>query len=274
MQVDWQGPDAVLQLLSRSGWLRSIRWVPEVDSTNRLAKSLADQADRPTPMLIVAKSQTQGRGRLGRSWFSDSGTLTFSLMLAAPQLAADRTRWPQLALVAGLAVCDVVGEVVEPVAVQLKWPNDVYLAGGKVAGVLIETAGHDNDHVVIGIGLNVATDLSKAPAEVQQRARSIRDYADHPVETFAVLPEIIDRIAVRIADWRTDSAAIANDFSKVCLLRGRRVAIDTAGQTLEGACLGIDGDGALRVRRDDGEVVEVRSGEVVRWSDEVEVHDG
>lgn len=274
IKVDWQGPPGVLPQLTRSGWLRSIHWLSEVDSTNRHAKLLAEDRRQALPALVVAKTQTGGRGRRGRSWFSDSGTLTFSILLAIPESEIPRDRWPQLALVSGLAVCDVVAEIVDPAEVRLKWPNDVYIDGGKVAGVLIETAGRDNDRVVIGIGLNVATDLSQAPAEVQQRARSIRDFVDMPIDRFTVLPEIIDRIAERIEQWKIEPAAIATAFSQVCLLTGRELTIDTAGQQVAGRCDGIDSDGQLKLHTADGIRLTIRSGEVVSWNVGAEGCDG
>ena len=266
MQVDWQGPPLVLQRLTGGGWLGAIQWVDKVDSTNRLAKQIADGSAVETPLLVVSPNQTFGRGRLGRRWFSDAGTLTFSILLGQDDLQARRDRWPQLALVAGLAVADVARDLVVPAEVRVKWPNDVYIDGGKVAGILIESAGPSSELVVVGIGFNVQTNLSDADLDVRANARSLRDFLDQPIATLDVLPAIIERLQCRISAWNSEPEQIMSEFGSHCFLTGRDVVIDQSGHAVQGRCLGIDGHGQLLVRSGP-DVCEVRSGEVVSWSE-------
>ncbi|MEZ6090609.1 MAG: biotin--[acetyl-CoA-carboxylase] ligase [Pirellulaceae bacterium] len=262
--LPWRGPPEVLQRLTRSGWLRSIHYCEQVDSTNRLAKQMMLAGGAALPMLLVAKRQTAGRGRLGRTWYSDAGTLTITIAMSSEALRQPLARLSQLSLVTGLALCDVVAEVIDPVAVKLKWPNDVYVEGRKLAGILIESVGDRGEGIIIGIGLNVGTDFSKAPADVQVRATAVSEFTKVPVPTFSLLPDLIDALHARIVKWVDDPHATKQDYDAVCLLRGRRVSIAQGNLQIVGRCVGIDVDGQLRVDVD-GDTVRVHSGEVLSW---------
>jgi len=141
----------------------TVEVLPQLDSTNsELMRRI--RAGRLEPTLLVAEQQTAGRGRLGRGWQSQAGdSLTFSLTL--PLAPRD---WSGLSLAVGLSVADSLHP-----ALQLKWPNDLWLQGRKLAGILIETAGMgEQRHVVVGIGINLAArpadGLSTAPAWLQE----------------------------------------------------------------------------------------------------------
>ena len=140
----------------------TVEILPELDSTNSELMRRA-RAGRTEPILLVAERQTAGRGRLGRGWRSGAGqSLTFSLGLALAPID-----WSGLSLAVGVALA----ESLHP-AIQLKWPNDLWLADRKLAGVLIETAGsgegETSRYAVIGVGINLiappSDGLSTAPA--------------------------------------------------------------------------------------------------------------
>jgi BirA family transcriptional regulator, biotin operon repressor / biotin---[acetyl-CoA-carboxylase] ligase len=144
----------------------TVEILPEVDSTNTELMRRA-RAGRLEPVLLVAERQTAGRGRLGRGWHSAAGeSLTFSLGL--PLAPAD---WSGLSLAAGVSLA----ESLHP-KVQLKWPNDLWLADRKLAGILIETASfaerEARRYAVIGVGINIAPrpaeGLSTAPAWLRE----------------------------------------------------------------------------------------------------------
>src|SRR6202047_5133871 len=125
----------------------------EIDSTNAEALRLMRQGERG-PLWIAAERQSAGRGRRGRSWISVPGNLHASLLLTDPGPAE---HWPQLSFVAALAVHDAVVEVAPDVRpmLELKWPNDLLLAGAKFAGILIEGEGREEEGAVaVGIGVN------------------------------------------------------------------------------------------------------------------------
>jgi BirA family transcriptional regulator, biotin operon repressor / biotin---[acetyl-CoA-carboxylase] ligase len=164
--TDWPAKairDAVARVLP--GF--TVEVLPEIDSTNSELMRRA-RAGSLEPVLLVAERQTAGRGRLGRSWVGDAGkSLTFSLGL--PLAPGD---WSGLSLAIGVSLA----ESLHP-RIQLKWPNDLWLADRKLAGVLIETAsfgggGGTRRNAVIGVGINItareAADLSIAPAWLQE----------------------------------------------------------------------------------------------------------
>jgi len=141
----------------------TVEVLEEIDSTNTELMRRA-RAAALDPVLLVAERQTAGRGRLGRGWHSQAGqSLTFSLGLSlAPR------SWSGLSLVVGLSLAEQLHA-----DVRLKWPNDLWLMGRKLGGILVETAGHADERegprsVVIGVGINVARPaeaaLANAPA--------------------------------------------------------------------------------------------------------------
>jgi BirA family biotin operon repressor/biotin-[acetyl-CoA-carboxylase] ligase len=145
----------------------TVEVLPEIDSTNSELMRRA-RTGRLEPVLLVAQRQTAGRGRLGRSWLGNAGeSLTFSL-----GLPLDPGDWSGLSLAVGVSLA----ESLHP-RIQLKWPNDLWLDGRKLAGVLIETASFGEGagsrrYAVIGVGINLtaraAAGLSTPPAWLQE----------------------------------------------------------------------------------------------------------
>lgn len=249
--------------LVEQGYCQSVLHLASTVSTNAVAMSeAATGAAAPLPRLIVADQQTGGRGRLGRSWHSDDGTLTMSLAypLAALRLPDDSV--PLVALAAGMAVADAVEMMVPPIQTRLKWPNDVYAGGGKVAGILVETCSLVSRRLVVGIGVNVATDLSRADAEVSARARSLDALCGRPLHRYDLLPLIVVQLQQRLEQLAADRSELVRQYRLRCLLAGRQVRVLQHGQTLQGTVLQIETDGSLSLVTDAG-VIAIRSGEMV-----------
>jgi BirA family biotin operon repressor/biotin-[acetyl-CoA-carboxylase] ligase len=209
-----------------------------VGSTSDRARELAD-GGAPHGAMVTADEQTAGRGRHGRGWVTPPGVaIAASLILR---------EWDDLlSLRAGLAVADVAGP-----AAQVKWPNDVWLDGRKVAGVLVETR-NGSDWAVLGIGVNVALDPATLPPEVAEIAGTLGRPADAVEPT---LEELLTALERRLAQPAADALA---DLRARDVLRGRRVRY-VGG---EGVAAGIDESGALLVESEDG-TVPVATGEVV-----------
>jgi BirA family transcriptional regulator, biotin operon repressor / biotin---[acetyl-CoA-carboxylase] ligase len=204
----------------------------ETDSTNERARALALEG-APHGTLVTASAQTAGRGRQGRRWEAAPGSaLLCSLVL--------RHVDDLLSLRAGLAVADVAGE-----AAQVKWPNDVLVAGRKVAGVLVEARPQDG-WAALGIGVN----LGAAPPALGERAGALGR-----TDTEAALGELLAALEARLAE---PAAAALEALRERDALLGERVEwADGAGV---GA--GIDDAGGLRVRLESGEHVVLSAGEV------------
>jgi BirA family transcriptional regulator, biotin operon repressor / biotin---[acetyl-CoA-carboxylase] ligase len=223
------------------------------DSTNERARALAI-AGGPHGTLVTAAEQTAGRGRQGRSWTAPpGGALLCSLVLRDPPKL--------LSLIAGVAVCDAVGE--HPMAghtqrahgerAQLKWPNDVVVEPNlaKLAGILVEGRPQEG-WAVLGIGLNVAVRIEQLPAEVRGRAASLELPSSAIEPIMDRLLEALERRLVEPGEsvleaWRTRDA-----------LRGR----DVSWAQGHGRADGIDGAGRLIVRLGDGATTTLDAGEV------------
>src|SRR5262249_15532241 len=143
--------EMVLDAAAIAAGMRLVAY-PLLSSTNEHALRLAARGERG-PLWIVAEPQTAGRGRRGRASVSPAGNLRATLLLADPAPIGVR---PQLSFVAALAAVDALSSLAPFLAAQLaiKWPNDLLLAGRKVAGILLEGAG---DAVAVGIGINCAS---------------------------------------------------------------------------------------------------------------------
>jgi len=150
--VDPRGRATVQQLLSDQ-IIRSAWYGASTGSTNTQALAeLKSQRDATldVPRLILADQQTSGRGRHGRQWISSDQTLTLSVVIDGP---GDRRKANLLSMAVGVGIARSLESEFSPLQTRLKWPNDVYIGGGKVAGILLETTANETDRFVIGVGL-------------------------------------------------------------------------------------------------------------------------
>jgi BirA family transcriptional regulator, biotin operon repressor / biotin---[acetyl-CoA-carboxylase] ligase len=223
----------------------TVEILPEIDSTNSelMRRAAAGQLD---PVLLVAGQQTAGRGRMGRVWSSDltvekpsieSASLTFSLGLPLSPAS-----WSGLSLVVGLSVA----QSLHP-ELRLKWPNDLWLRGRKLAGILIETASFDGVRfVVIGIGINIgprqAQGLSTPPAWLQEVTPGI----DAARALACVVPPLV--AAIQLFEAR-GFQPFQPHFNALDALAGQAVTLSDG--TL-GQARGVDAGGALLVATTDG----------------------
>lgn len=230
-----------------------VEWHDELDSTNTYAASLALRGPLDVPCLIGTTRQTAGRGRGQNPWWSDDGALTFSLLFNPLDHGLPFHRWPQVALMTGLAVADTLENFLPPASVQLKWPNDVYASGRKICGILTEVPAGRTDRLVVGIGLNVGNSLAAAPAEIQATAVSLRDLlgASHPL-----LSDVLSTLVSRWELWFQRLIAEEIDFPNLwrakCYLTGARISVTTGPDVRSGICRGLDADGALLIETPSG----------------------
>lgn len=211
------------------------------DSTNERAKELAD-AGAPHGTLVTAGEQEAGRGRQGRVWTAPPG----SAVLMSLILRDLDERHALVPLAAAVAVC----EACESVSPRVKWPNDVWIDGRKVAGILIEGRPQEG-WAVLGIGVNVTTEAF--PAELADIATSLRlaGYESSPAAVLADLIAALDR-------WiGAPPEAVLDAWRSRDALKGERVRWSDG----DGIADGIDDSGALRVRTGDG-LVALDAGEV------------
>jgi BirA family transcriptional regulator, biotin operon repressor / biotin---[acetyl-CoA-carboxylase] ligase len=214
----------------------------EAQSTNAELAERA-RAGAPEGTVVVAESQTAGRGRQGRSWESPPRAgLTFSVLLRPAQVSG----W--LPLLAGLSVAVAVQEQTG-VETGLKWPNDVLVgsreSARKVAGLLAEVPGGGGGGVVIGIGLNVTTRAAELPDD---RATSLALAGALTTDRETLLKAILRALARAYASWSADPEALIPAYRSVCVSLGRQVRVELPdGQSYEGLATDIDHDGRLVV---------------------------
>jgi len=190
-------------------------------------------ADLPEGAVAACDEQTEGRGRLGRSWAAPPGTaILFSLLLRPPpgQVVSE------LSLVVGTAVAEAL-EAAIGLAVQVKWPNDVMLNRRKVAGILAEAA---NGVVVVGIGVNVNQERGDLPADTKVAAASLYTSDGVKRERAPLLAGILARLEVNYDAWRERGLdGVYDSLGSRDFLRGRRIDID--GESGVGVQIARDG---------------------------------
>lgn len=210
-----------------------MRRLAEAGSTNRVALDLA-RAGAGEGVVVVAGSQTAGRGRRGRSWDAGPGSsLLMSVLLRpAPSLPLGRSHLAVAAVaLAARHACSSVGGFVP----GLKWPNDLVVGDAKLAGVLAEVAG---GAVVVGLGLNVSAAGPWPPGAV-----SAESAAGRPVAVDALLDGVLAGLSARYGDW----PAVASEHRRACATLGRTVRVDLADESFTGTAADVTDDGHLLV---------------------------
>lgn len=227
-----------------------------VDSTNRIARELAADG-APDRVIVWAREQRAGRGRQGRSWDSPPGNLYLS-QIVRPSLPP--SAYPLFGFAASLAIADLVRSFTGAgVPVSVKWPNDVLAGGGKVAGILVESAtGPDAGWIVVGTGIN----LVHAPNLPDRKTAAIAALAgkDVPVE------EALTRFVRYWDGWRraleeSGFGPLRSAWLSLAGPIGQPMAVHQGTARLEGRFQGIDEDGALLLLRD-GRAERITFGEV------------
>lgn len=230
----------------------------ELDSTNAEARRRAE-AGEAGPVWITAALQTAGRGRRGRAWSTQKGNLAATLLTTTDRPPAEAA---QLSFVAALAACDLADTCLGPGAARLKWPNDVLVHGRKAVGILVESGSRDDGRLWLAVGIGV--NLAHAPRDVDRPAAAFAEFMSGPppapLDALAVLASAFER-------WRSawamqGFAPIATGWSARATGLGQRCEARLPNRTLTGIAEGLDPDGALRLRLDDGELERITAGDV------------
>lgn len=244
--------------LLRTRWLgRELHCLDEVDSTNAFARDRA-RAGAGHGTVVLAERQTHGRGRLGRSWVSPGFKNLYLSVVLHP---TEQTPMTWIGLAAGVALCDAVAAW-HPAA--LKWPNDVLIGPRKVGGILTEVEGAAADAcVVVGIGVNLNCEAEDFPPELRNKAGSLRMALGRPVDRTAFAARLLGALEERCDQLRQEGfAPLAAAWHERSRMNGRRVTVAAPEGEVSGLVLGLDADGALRLRLDSGDEYRVLAGDV------------
>lgn len=243
---------------------KKIHYFSSVSSTNDMAKELAEQG-APHGTLVIAETQTRGRGRLGRTWFSPEGGLWFSLLVRTANFHLVPSH---LNFIAGLSVAETSQRA--GIDVALRWPNDIYIQGKKVGGILTESKmqGSVVEYFTAGIGLNVNVPESAFPAPLKEEAASFLSVSGKPLNRELLLAHIL-LVWEKLLEFYPAHgfAPILKIWKKYTPFLGTQVRVDTSSQMVEGEAVDVTLTGSLRVQDIDGLVHEISSGDVRKlWS--------
>ena len=256
-------PEEVLQGLKTRVFTGPVHHFETLDSTNDRAKELAAQG-APEGTVVVAETQTRGRGRLDREWNSPPGVGLYVSLVLRPMLPP--MELPQITLTTAVAVVRAVRRVAG-LAPGIKWPNDLLLNGKKLGGILteMETESDRIRHVVVGLGLNVnnpgfppelaatATSLTLAAGRAFSRVHLLQAWLEEFEELYGRFlnqgfPEILE-------EWKGSAVTL-----------GKMVTVRQGPREISGQALDVAPDGALLLRTNNGEMVRVTSGEITPGS--------
>jgi BirA family transcriptional regulator, biotin operon repressor / biotin---[acetyl-CoA-carboxylase] ligase len=237
-----------------------IRFFHTISSTNDEALTWA-QAGAKDGVLVVADTQTAGRGRLDRRWITQPGSaLAFSLVIR-PQ-AAEIDRLGLFPPLGALAVCTALEEEVD-LQPEIKWPNDVLLNGRKLCGILLEASwlGDHLQALVVGIGVNVLNGSVPPPEELLFPATCLENELGGPVD----LEQLLHGILKAFLGWRSRmvSEQFLQAWEKRLAFKGRQVSIENSGgQPITGVVAGINPSGDLRLQSTGGQEIYIAAGDV------------
>ncbi|HZK25585.1 MAG TPA: biotin--[acetyl-CoA-carboxylase] ligase [Oscillospiraceae bacterium] len=238
---------------------QQIKYFQEIDSTNRVARKLA-QAGAADGLLVIAEKQKAGRGRLGRTWSSPSGGIWFSLILRPP---LPPFKVQGLTLLTAVVAVETTA-LLCGLNVGIKWPNDLIVNGKKLAGILTEVSAEIErlHYVVVGLGLNANVSLSQLPAEVETIATSILAETKRPLRRAEWIQTFLQRFEAAYQE------AVVNGFAEILarwrrysITLGRTIVIHAGGKLITGRAVDINEQGAL--------LVETKNGVETFWAGDV-----
>ena len=263
-------PDVLLPQLIRSRLHtsqigKSLYHFYTVDSTNAFALRLLEHGYKVADgTVIIAESQTAGRGRLGRSWHSERESGLYLSMVLYPK--APPSLAPLLTLATTIAVHNAIERAAQLDA-DIKWPNDLLIGGRKICGILAEMQGEVDriKMMIIGVGVNV--NHESFPDDIADRATSLRIASGRAQSRIEILVDFLEEFEALYMTFERDGPrAIIDEWTRLSsFANGRKIEIDDGVRRIAGITRGLNPLGALRVEQSDGRTEEVYSGDVVSW---------
>lgn len=247
-----------------AGRKKNTEILSSVDSTNTYLKNLCKNRDMESGYSVIANSQTNGRGRLGKSFLSKGGvgiylSYLFNVENVEPLKIPTLTAW------CAVAVKNAV-EAMCPVNCKIKWVNDIVYGGLKIAGILTETVFDAQSgkpkYAVVGIGINVNNSKSDIPKELEDKAVSLKIICGKEIcreKLAAILIKELDKISDAFPE---NKEYYLSEYRKNCAVIGKKVTLRQQDTELSGTAMGIDGDFGLVLKKDGGELFTVTFGDV------------
>jgi BirA family biotin operon repressor/biotin-[acetyl-CoA-carboxylase] ligase len=232
---------------------KPLHFFATIDSTNTYAVRLAHEgASEGT--VVIADSQSGGKGRLGRSWISPPGVNLYLSAILRPPVSAAVV--PQLNLLAAVAVADTIAQVTS-LTPAIKWPNDVLVGGKKVCGILAEmqTEAGMLRSVILGIGVNINAPLSAFPEELRDKALSLFLAAGQRVDRAAFTATLLTHLEKLYVPWLEEGFPVLRPLWErhAAGMIGKQITVAVPEGVVAGTVLGLDTDGALLLREGEKE---------------------
>ena len=227
----------------------------EIDSTSAEARRRAE-AGEAGPLWVTAARQSAGRGRRGRAWSTETGNLAATLL--------DTTDLPpveaaQISFIAALAVCDLARRYIAASRVSLKWPNDLMIDGKKAAGILVESGQRPDGRLWLAVGV----DLAHSPDLPDRPTTSFAEAGAAPPAPREALEHLAQAFGAWMGVWRRQGfTAIAEAWTVRAHGLGQPCVARPGSEVLHGIAEGLDIDGALRLRLEDGDIRRITAGDV------------
>ena len=235
-------------------------YLPETGSTNEEAFRLG-VAGAPEGTVVLADSQTKGRGRMQRVWHSPAAANIYTSLILRPHLPP--TAAPQISLAAGVAVAELLEQYC-PGRVELKWPNDVLINGKKICGILaqMKTAAENVDFVVVGIGINVNMTKQHFPAEILEIATSLISETGREFSRQDLIIELYENFA----KWykkllQNGFAVIKEKWLSLAPMIGQDVQIIFLNEKVAGKAIDLDEDGSLIIINGKNKKLKITAGD-------------
>lgn len=243
-------------------------YFPVIDSTNSEAERQTSRG-LPSPFAIASSCQTKGRGRLDREWYSASAENLYLSVLFEPNIPPQRLQ--HFTLWSGIHICRALQAYIPNASLKIKWPNDLHCDGRKFAGMLTE-AKMDADSlrsIIFGIGINLNSNPNDFPPELRSIATSLQAIHGKPLPINKVFVSVITAIHSAYEDCIHNKATetLPDAWSPLNSLSGKPVTARFGEKEISGIAEGIDGNGALLLRKEDGSIYPLRAGDVTLKKD-------
>jgi len=238
-----------------------IHYFDTIDSTNTRAKALGLQGV-PHGTVLIAKSQTAGRGRLGRSFHSPDGQGIYLSMVLRPGCHASQLM--HLTCAVGVAVCNAIHSVAG-LRPGIKWTNDLVFGKRKLGGILTELSldsGGNVNFAVVGIGINCTQKVADFPEDIQNIATSLTESTQTEISIPRITAAVLSSLLAMSDDLLSHREELLELYRKDCVTLGKEISVVTPTLVRHGIAVDIDPDGALLVDFHDGHREAVSSGEV------------
>jgi len=258
-------PQEIQRGLSTTYIGKKIYYFPELESTNIVAKEKAlhrvEGIDKGT--LIITERQSAGKGRLGREWFSPAGGIWLSIILY-PQLPPSYI--PRITLMTAVAVVKAI-KICTQIESQIKWPNDILINEKKVCGILTEMNAELDmiNWVVVGIGINVNIDHREFPEDIQKNTISLKKISGKDVLRVKLTQTFLQEFEKYYDKLkRKEFPSILEEWKLYSHTLGRKIRVDMGERIITGEAVNINEEGALILKKEDGELIKIISGTILK----------